>query len=573
MDNEPVKEESAEKPDTPRIEDRKRLFQGKKNYALYGVIAVLVVLMGIGFFTGTFTGKAVSEGSVKLEFYVMSQCYYGTQVEDAIAPVLKKLGDSVDFSIDFIGNANRDGTFDSLKGQSEVDENIRQLCAMKLSPKKYMDFIVCQNKDIRNAAANAESCAKEAGIDADALKACFEGDEGKQLLTKSFAKANAARAQGSPTIKLNGADYNSGRATTDFLRALCQNLKGHPECSEMPECTADAECTSQPDKEGRCVSEKCEYNDPVQFEVVVVNDAKCATCDPAAALQTTRTFFKGANIRTVDISSDEGKKLVSDLGLKFVPSYLFSEEVTTTSTWNNPQMARLQNAFEKKGDWYKLLDEAVGASHWIDEKARNEQLKSMGITLGDNKPTLNLFVMSQCPYGVMAEQALWPVIELLGDKLDFQLDFIVSENAGGTFNSLHGQPETDENIRQLCARKLDDEKYLDYIACQNEDYKNVGTNWEKCAVRAGIDKTTLKTCSEGAEGKALLSASAKKAAMFGASGSPTIVIDGESYNGVRTPAAFQAAICSMFETAPAECGTVLASVAGTAALAAGGCGA
>ena len=157
-----------------------------------------------------------------------------------------------------------------------------------------------------------------------------------------------------------------------------------------------------------------------------------------------------------------------------------------------------------------MLDEAVGASHWIDEKARADELKSLGITLGDNKPTLNLFVMSQCPFGVSAEQALKPVTDLFGDKIDFQLDYIVSETAPGIFSSLHYQPETDENIRQLCAKKLDAEKYMDYIACQNEDYKNVGSNWEKCATEAGINKVALKTCSEGTEGKALLSASAKR---------------------------------------------------------------
>ena len=148
----------------------------------------------------------------------MSQCPYGTQVEDAIAPVLEKFGDSVDFSVNFIAGDNGDGTFDSLHGQPEVDEDIRQVCAMKLSPKNYMKFIVCQNKDIRNAAANAEACAEEAGIDVDALKTCAEGAEGKALLSESIKKSEAVQASGSPTIKLNGVDYNSGRDATSLQR-------------------------------------------------------------------------------------------------------------------------------------------------------------------------------------------------------------------------------------------------------------------------------------------------------------------------------------------------------------------
>lgn len=586
MDNEIVNGELAEKPDTPRIGDKKPLFQGKKNYALYGVIAVLIVLVGVGLFSGKFTGKAVSEGTAKLDFYVMSQCPYGTEVEDAIAPVLKKLGDSVDFSINFIGNENGDGTFDSLHGQPEVDEDIRQLCAMKLSPKKYMDYIVCQNKNIRNAAANAESCAEEAGIDFNALQACFEGAEGKQLLTESFAKANAVRATGSPTIKLNGADYNSGRATSDFLRAACQSLKGHPECSEMPQCTADAECTAQPDKEGKCVSEKCEYTDPVQFDVVVVNDATCSSCDPTAALQTTRTLFKGANIRTVDISSVEGKNLVSGLGLKFVPAYLFSNEVTTTSTWNNPQMAQLKTAFEQKGEWYKLLDEAVGASHWIDATARAEFLSSLGVTAGDNKPQIDFYVMSYCPYGNSAEEAIEPVYRLLKDKAEFKPHYVYYSNYQGggpgycidaesKYCSMHGVQEANQDIREMCVAKYEGmDAWFDFAIEMNTkcSASNADSCWEGVATSLKLNVAKIKSCQKD-EALELAKTDQELGAKLGANGSPAVYIDGEDYGGARTAAGFQAALCSAFDAAPAECGTALVSAAGTEAPAAGGCGA
>src|ERR671930_6006 len=44
----------------------------------------------------------------KLEFFVMSKCPYGVQVEKAIAPVLDKLGGNVDFHIAFIGDKQGD---------------------------------------------------------------------------------------------------------------------------------------------------------------------------------------------------------------------------------------------------------------------------------------------------------------------------------------------------------------------------------------------------------------------------------------------------------------------------------
>ena len=90
--------------------------------------------------------QSSSYGTVKVDFYVMSQCPYGTQVEDAIKPVLDKLGKAVDFSINFIATDLGGGKFSSLHGQGEVDENIRQLCAVKYYPNTYMDYIVCRNR-------------------------------------------------------------------------------------------------------------------------------------------------------------------------------------------------------------------------------------------------------------------------------------------------------------------------------------------------------------------------------------------------------------------------------------------
>lgn len=69
------------------------------------------------------------------------------------------------------------------------------------------------------------------------------------------------------------------------------------------------------------------------------------------------------------------------------------------------------------------------------------------------KPTLELFVMSYCPYGVQAEEKLLPIVKEFGDKINFKLQFIVQEKKEPfvqditPFTSLHGYPEVAENIR------------------------------------------------------------------------------------------------------------------------------
>ncbi|NTW30777.1 MAG: hypothetical protein HGA33_05845, partial [Candidatus Moranbacteria bacterium] len=40
------------------------------------------------------------------------------------------------------------------------------------------------------------------------------------------------------------------------------------------------------------------------------------------------------------------------------------------------------------------------------------------------KPVVKLFVMSYCPYGTQIEKGILPVLETLGDKIDFTLEFV-----------------------------------------------------------------------------------------------------------------------------------------------------
>src|SRR5262249_57178421 len=93
----------------------------------------------------------------------------------------------------------------------EVDEDVRELCAIKHFGKdrKFMDYIWCRNKSIKDT--NWQACAgKGTGVDADVIKKCSEGDEGKQLLEKSFADSKAAGMSGSPTWLANNKFKFSG---------------------------------------------------------------------------------------------------------------------------------------------------------------------------------------------------------------------------------------------------------------------------------------------------------------------------------------------------------------------------
>ena len=98
---------------------------------------------------------------------------------------------------------------------------------------------------------------------------------------------------------------------------------------------------------------------------------------------------------------------------------------------------------------------------------------------------LDLFVMSMCPYGVHAERSLVPILQEMGDKIDFTLYFIASEQAGGVFQSLHGSQEILEDRRQLVISRHYPALFLNYLLLRLSDYSN--PDWTLAARSAGLD--------------------------------------------------------------------------------------
>ena len=188
-----------------------------------------------------------------------------------------------------------------------------------------------------------------------------------------------------------------------------------------------------------------------------------------------------------------------------------------------------------------------------------------------DKPKIELFVMSFCPYGVQAEQLMKPVYDLLKDKADFNIKFIV--NVGGTtldsVQSLHGALEAQENARQVCINKYYPDKLWDYITeidntCYPTYSKDIDICWKKAAAKFSIDTAKIENCLKS-EAVTILKEHEGLTDKYGVSGSPTIVINGAMYSGGRSADAFKQAICSAFNNAPAECEKTLSTASGAAA--------
>ncbi len=439
----------------------------------------------------------------KVEFFIMSKCPYGVQVMDGILPVLEKLGGDVDFSVNFIGQLQGDN-LTSMHGEPEVTGDAIELCIIKHAPANWIKAVSCMNKNWRQIPEGWESCASSAGVPVDAVKACVDGQEGKDLLKASFSQASARGARGSPTMFIGGKPYSGGRDEKSFGRAICEAFpKDKPQyCASLPP--------------------------PVKFPVMILSDTRCRNCRPEMIERQLKSLFPGAEIRIIDWGTEEGKKLFAEHKLVKLPVMFFGKDVEKADNF-----ARIQRGLEQSGDW--MLHKQWGrfdpnkevCDNKIDDTGNGKvdcddaDCKYAAACRKEDKKKLELFVMSQCPYGVRALDSMKEVLDAFKKDLKFEVHFIADEEGEG-FRSLHGQPEVDENIRELCAVKYygKNYKYMDYILCRNKNIRS--DDWKACTGKeTGIEAAVIEKCASGDEGKKLLREDIKIAQGLDVSGSPT----------------------------------------------------
>ncbi len=254
-----------------------------------------------------------------------------------------------------------------------------------------------------------------------------------------------------------------------------------------------------------------------------------------------------------------------------------------------------------------------------------------------DKPQLDFYVMSFCPYGNDIEEVIRPVFDLLGDKVELRPRYIFEKvegslsdyciknnpnvancatyvkNSNGQlkdindcksqiaamikecnneskylkignnfYTALHGRIEANQNVREICAYNLNEDKkaWWDFIKNTNDNctYTNADTCWEEQAKKAGLDTNKITECFNK-DALSLIEAEIADTTKNKITGSPTLMIDGKifppeiaadstdknikigkevfSLSDIRTPNVIKAALCSGFDKTPKECKNVL----------------
>jgi hypothetical protein len=206
-----------------------------------------------------------------------------------------------------------------------------------------------------------------------------------------------------------------------------------------------------------------------------------------------------------------------------------------------------------------------------------------------DKPKVEVFVMSHCPYGTQIEKGILPVMNTLGDKADIEIKFVNY--------AMHGEKEIVEQLNQYCIQEEYEDKYFGYLTCFLE-----AGDGEACLKKAGLSEKDIETCVEETDKEHKITESFEDPAKagwkgrfppfnihdeenqkYGVRGSPTLVLNGAQASSARDAQSLLRTICGAFNDAPEECNTDLSGEgspspgfgftpsAGTAAAAAAAC--
>jgi hypothetical protein len=182
-----------------------------------------------------------------------------------------------------------------------------------------------------------------------------------------------------------------------------------------------------------------------------------------------------------------------------------------------------------------------------------------------NKPVIEMFIMTYCPYGTQIQKGILPVLEVLGDKVDFQQKYVDY--------AMHDKEELDENLLQYCLQEDNPDEFISYLEC----FLATGES-SPCFDTIVSNQSAVNTCIEDTDKEYKVTenytnkvdwrgnfpgfnVNKEDVTKYNVGGSPTLVINGQETQAWRDPASLLKIICSAFIEQPEACQTQLPSTA------------
>jgi hypothetical protein len=250
--------------------------------------------------------RDVSQGHVRVDVHLMSQCQFGWELMHELMPLKRELGASLELQLHHVGMPRPDGTLAAFQGPSGMLGDKLQLCARDVGGEEpWLTFLGCQGEHPEKVPEGWQACAERADIDTNVLGACAFGSHGDALLSASYLASEVRHVEASPTIFIAGKEYDGGRSRAFLKRAVCTALEGRNEACD-------------------------DAVDAPRVEAVLVSDARCheAACDPRRIRQFLEHTFANLSLRELDFAAPEARALHARTGAKQLPLVVLSSNLT-----------------------------------------------------------------------------------------------------------------------------------------------------------------------------------------------------------------------------------------------------
>jgi len=211
------------------------------------------------------------------------------------------------------------------------------------------------------------------------------------------------------------------------------------------------------------------------------------------------------------------------------------------------------------------IEEVKAEKEKQDTAAAAAQTEALTDIAKTDRPIVELFVMSHCPFGTQAEKAIIPAIDELGSDVDFRLMFVDY--------AMHGAIEVNEQLQQYAIS----EKYPDKLIPYLKEFLVAGDS-DAALVAVDLTKDDLAGTVAAADAKFEITKNLEDKSLwmseryphfnihdaegdkYAVRGSPTLVVNGKVIEGAaRTPAAMLETICSGFDSPVEACSALLST--------------
>jgi len=451
------------------------------------LLLVSLVLACPGFAQSPVSGRpaaAKQASGVRLDLYLEAMDGQGWQWFFLGDAVRRRL-DGTELRVYPLVTKGADGSFSARRGEPELDESMRLAVLLKSYPARQLTYL--NARSLSPAADGWRDAAVFAGINPDELgKRVASG--GKAALEDAYKASSAAGATGS-SLFLAGKRYEGSQRLMSLFgevnAALPPSRRVPPPAGYKPKPKAP----------------------PPGLWVVLSSGTKASD----SLLTVFARYFDGVKPVTLDYDSQERKARFQSL--EFVPAYILD---------GTPEARERLDSELKAG----LFKDVSGYLVYEDRQQRG---------VYPARPAapgkVEAYVMSECPFGVMAENSLLTAAQnkLLpaGAKLEIHYigDARKDDKGAYDFSSLHGPAEWQEDARQLYIAKNFPDKFNAYLLERNKDVSS--PDWKKAAAAAGIDAARVEAGAE--EGKTLLAADFALSSSLGITTSPSFMVDGNQF--------------------------------------------